>query len=72
MAVLHRFYSTVNSDFFPRILFSRIALEDINIFATLKICDGHDLPTSVNGKVNLQYFKGFIFVKLHIWEVLQE
>ena len=50
---------TVNSEIFTRILFSPIALKDI--FATFKI---RNLPVSVNYKVILPFFDGFIFMKL--------
>ena len=60
---------TVNSEIFGRILFSRIALNDI--FATLKTRDykcsiGHDLPTAVKGRVISPFREGFIFTKLRI------
>ena len=52
----------VNSEIFPRILFSRIALKDI--FATLKSQIGQNLTTSVNNRVILPIRVGFIFTKL--------
>ena len=45
-----------------RILFSKITLK--HIFATFKILQlGHDLPTSVNDRVNSPICHGLIFMK---------
>ena len=49
-------FITLCSEIFARLLFSRITIKDI--FATLKVCLGHDLPTSVN---NIVISRGFYF-----------
>ena len=60
--------STVNSEIFARMLFSRIALKDI--FATLTIMrPGQDLPIPVNDRVISPFREGLIFTKLRVCEV---
>ena len=50
-------YTTVYSEIFARILFSRIALKDI--FATLKNSRlSHDLPSSVNDRMISLFCEG--------------
>ena len=53
-----------NSEFFARILFSRIVLK--NIYDIKNSCLWHDLPTSVNDRVISSFHEGFIFTaKFH-------
>ena len=51
--------TTVNLEFFARILFSRIALKDI--FVKLNIRDlGHDIHISVNDRANSAFHEDFV------------
>ena len=54
--------STVVSEIFARILFSRITLEDISAkFKNSHL--GHDLPTSINDKTDFAISRGFYIHK---------
>ena len=59
--------STLNSEIFATILFSRIALEDI--LAMKKMWFGHVLLISVNDRVISPFRGDFIFTKLRMCEV---